>query len=190
MTYPAGPSHEMLSLLFEVTQTVLEPSDAMFHTEKYREYIKVLEWRIVQMKLDQSDTEVPAGMKDVLQMTRLYQLGALIYLERTSRKLPSNVTKADKRAQDGYQILEELGTCRWPFVLFIFGCEARSDEQRKQILRLVPRDKGHYEADRLRFAIQMVQFFWTQDDLGGQDLSYMDKLDAVMSMSGTVPAFV
>lgn len=190
MPYPAGPSHEILSLLFEITQASLEPSDAAFHTERYREYIKVLEWRVKQTKLEELDVESSIRIKDGRQTTKLYQLATLIYLERTSRSLPPDTTKVAQWVQNGLQILEDLGVCRWPLILFIFGFEARSDRQRKQILGFVSRVEDLHGADKLQLTQQLVQFSWTQDDLGAQDLGYLDRIDAVMSISGTVPAFV
>lgn len=176
--------------MFEAMHTGLEPSDPGFHTQRYREYLKTLEWRIRQVKLEKTDEEPSLAERDGLSTARLYQLASLIYVERTSNNLPTDSSKIDRWIDEGFQLLNKPGVDQWPFILFIFGCEARSDTQRKHILSLLSKSRCPARKIRLQRTEHLIRFSWLQDDLGDHGSSYMDKIDAVISISGTVPVFV
>ncbi|RWA04792.1 hypothetical protein EKO27_g10317 [Xylaria grammica] len=92
----------------------------------------------------------------------------------------------------GFAQITEAGTCERLFPIFILGCEANTDERRISVLDLLRRtEETHvWRSNCIRRGLDSV---WIQDDLNAdQDtvLDYINKLNAVVSSSATIPTFV
>jgi hypothetical protein len=120
-------------------------------------------------------------------MLELYQLAALIYLERVSRGFSGQSTELNRYAERAFTILSGMGTCELPFPLFIFGCEAQSDDRRTVLLDMLQQSAP---VRSLEGVAQMLQAIWAQDDLETEhELDYLMKLDIVLSSNFIFPAF-
>lgn len=119
------------------------------------------------------------------KIRELFQLALLTYLERVSLNVSGDSAQISDYKQRAFTIMESLDSCERGFPLFILGCEAREDEQRMTIMRLL----GHSKARHLDVTREMIQGLWAQDDLGFglQEVGYMDKLKAVMASHHALP---
>ncbi|KAH7113922.1 fungal-specific transcription factor domain-containing protein [Dactylonectria estremocensis] len=168
-------SHELLALLSEVCDNVLEPSEPEYHTDDYKNYIKVLEWKLRRMcimpsNIDDIDPTIVASWR----VLELFRLATLIYLVRSSEGVTKASTKLDEWIEASFVIMSQLDVCQSPFPLLILGCEADSDERRMD----------------LELVTTIVQAVWAQDDLAEGGLDFAHKLHVVFSSSGIVPALV
>ena len=190
---PVGPAHELLSLFLKVLCTLRDPSHPDFRTAQYHDKIDSLEQQIKEINPQGPDEELFLSAANGPKVTELYQLALLIYLERCGHNAIGETTKIAALVQRAFRLLDELGTCNWPFLLLILGCEARSDAERLKMLDLVAAAEVQVKERRslnLDYAKNMVQFFWIQDDLGTRPQSYMAMMDTVFGTIGTFPTLL
>jgi hypothetical protein len=131
----------------------------------------------------EGDSCVPAGVE-------LCQLAALVYLERVAGSFFEEKSKANQRIERAFSLFSQLETCKWPFPLLIFACEAWNDDQRITILDLMARIQKNSPGRSLDFVKSMIQSLWVQDDLADQEIGYMDRLSVIISSRESFPAFV
>ena len=182
----------MLTLLSEVCDSAVDPSDPSHNTGEYLNYVEVLEWRVKRVMGPSHTTQMThsALRPDAPTVAKLYQLATLVYAERTLRKLSGPSEKVTQIVDSAFSIFRELETCQWPFPLLIFACEARDDEERVAILDLIAKTERKAHVRSLESLKTMVRFVWTQDDLAEGPIDYADKMSALMSTSDSVPSFV
>lgn len=177
--------------LLIIFQNILDPNEAEFRTDGHQQFLKLLEWKIRNINIKDENTESSlVSTSHLIILTELYQLAALVYLERCARHVSCKSTKVDHLVDRGYQLLGELGQCNWPFILLIFGAEAHTEDRRLEILRLASEAEGGADARNLHYARRVSEFMWTQDDLGGESVIYFHKMQRVLASFPTVPTFV
>lgn len=172
---------------------MVDLSDSRYNTDEFRNYLDVLEWRIKRATgpSHTAQTTHSALRPDAPTVAKLFQLAALVYLERTSKKSSGQPEKVTQIVDSAFSILRELETCQWPFPLLIFACEARGDGERMVILDLIAKTERKAHVRSLECLKTMVRFVWTQDDLLVQEpVDYADKMSTLMSISDSVPSFV
>ena len=90
----------------------------------------------------------------------------------------------------GLQIVASLDACARAFPVVILGCEARSDSDRLVILDLLRRTKSCRKIGFIAGAQKFIEAWWAQDDLHAEEeLDYVRKFDAIMSLSKYRPSF-
>jgi hypothetical protein len=120
----------------------------------------------------------------------LYQLAALLYLERVSRNFSGASDMTSSLTESAFTILKQLDSCNVPLPLFILGLEARTDEQRIIVLGLIERTRKTSLSKSLENVHSMLQAAWTQDDLEtDKDLDYVLKLDTLVTSHLIIPTF-
>lgn len=171
---------------------MVDLSDSRYNTDDYRNYLDVLEWRIKRATgpSHAAQTTHSALRPDPSTVTKLFQLAALVYLERTSKKSSGQSEKVTQVVDSAFSMFRELETCQWPFPLLIFACEARGDGERMVILELIGETESKARVMSLESLKTMVRFVWTQDDLAQEPIDYADKMSTLMSVSDSVPSFV
>lgn len=132
-------------------------------------------------------TEVEKSSVDI---TKLYQLAAQIYLERASTERNMQSEKIKMWLEEAFDILNRLRTCPWPLPLFIVGCEAHDDQRRLAIMQLVSRTENESHMKHLGCLKNLLRVSWTQDDLAHRNMSYIDRMTRIMSLSDTAPILV
>ncbi|KAF4459654.1 Arginine metabolism regulation II [Fusarium albosuccineum] len=175
-----GPSHDILYLLSEVCDTVVPPSDPRYHEVGYREYLKVLEWRLRPIPIKRPKD---AAATDSHILVELYQLSTLIYLRRASVGISPERPQTVEWVHRGFSQLKDFETCAHPFPLLIFGCEAYTDEERASILELISRTEISTPFRNLGFVKAILQTIWVQNDLADGHLDYIQNLGVVLSSS-------
>lgn len=123
------------------------------------------------------------------RLCELHRLGTLVYLDRASGNVSRDSPRVFSWTRKAFDLLSELGTCRWLFPLLVVGCEARSDNRRTIILNLISKTEETHlrNLDCIRSILEAI---WVQDDLADGDLVYIDKLRAILSSSQCLPVFV
>lgn len=186
-------AHPILGLLLEISNISLSSGDARYHTQDYQTHLNDLTSRLE--KLSHVGTNVVSASrtsnKDNEKIVELFRLAALIYLERASRNFSGQSASLDRWTHDGFTILQSLDTGSYPFPLFILACEARNDDRRMVILRLLAHSAQKPHLPHLRAVRTLIQTAWVQDDLQVDgDLEYIRKLNLVLSSSNVIPSFV
>ncbi|KAH6647181.1 fungal-specific transcription factor domain-containing protein [Truncatella angustata] len=181
-------SHPMLDLLYEISNTVKRPTEEGYFSQEYAAYLKDLENRVMTVpfcpeNLGSSSTEA------YLMGAELYQIAALIYLERTSCNFSGQSIKIMRLVERGFEIFQQQDTSSASLAIFILGLEARSDEQRKFILDLIERNATRSNLRSLEAVSRMLQAAWNQDDLETEnDVNYVLKLDTIINSNNIIPA--
>ncbi|KAH6876623.1 fungal-specific transcription factor domain-containing protein [Thelonectria olida] len=184
-------SHELLALLSEVCDNVLEPSNPEYHTDDYKSYIRVLEWKLRRIRVIPSDIDdIEPAIVASWRVLELFRLATLIYVVRSSEGATKASTKLDAWIETAFAIMSQVDACQSPFPLLILGCEADSDERRMVWLELVSKTKKATHPRDLEFVTAIMQAVWAQDDLAEEGLDYAHKLHVIFSSNEIVPALV
>jgi hypothetical protein len=148
--------------------------------------------RLIETHVDCDDNAYSLSESEAgsLNAIKLYQLAALIYVERASMQRFNQSAKIRGWLDRAMTILESLRACPWPLPLLIIGCEAQSDKHRFVILELICRTGKHTYSGNLGCLRTLLRISWTQDDLAQSNLSYLDRLSGIMSISEIVPTLV
>lgn len=187
-----GCSLEILSAISALIDTVLEMET---DDDPRSEDLDRLERRF---KYSEQDIRVEnldgPHSDDRIQKTRnvaeLYRLAGLIYLHRAGRRTPLSNPVLQQLTEDAYRILETLETCERTFPLFIISCEARRDDRRAIILRLINATQNRFAPTNMLRVRSFIERFWAQEDLDvDQEIDYATKITAVLSTNNGLPAF-
>ena len=124
-------------------------------------------------------------------LVELYRLAALLYLNRAALKYSGHELKHRRLVEEALLLLGDLQVHQASWPLFIIACEAKTDAQRKEVLRLFPETAPRlYVKSSIDGLRHMVQTCWNQDDLhADRGLDYTTKLSAVISSSKFLPPF-
>jgi hypothetical protein len=173
----------------EVIESVVSPSDPKYHTDYYWRRLETLDWNLKHLPVTPEDSKLPLPKSDgsIFIIAKLYQLAALIYIVRASTDRSGQSDKLRRLLDDALSTLEGLQTCPWSLPLLLIGCEAQSDEHRLTILELIHRTGKLTYMGNLGCLKIVFRISWIQDDLAQCDLSYMDKLTRLMSLTDNAP---
>lgn len=187
-------SHQVLRLLSEVCDTILYPWGPQYYADEYREYLDGLESRLRKSILltgPDIGTSPQVVIQDVAQVLELFRLAGLVYLERASRNFSGQSTKLEQWTDEAFSIFTKLDACQYPFPLFIFGCEARTDDRRMAILDLIAKTEQDPHVRNVQEVRSLIQSVWIQGDLEVDgEVEYIRKLNLVLSSRDVVPSFV
>jgi hypothetical protein len=141
---------------------------ALDSTKKdYRDRLALLEWQLKSLSLTDStnNTSCAAEEHAMLKIMELYRLATLTYLERASGNQSRQSNKLSRWTKKAFTMLSELETCRWQFPLLIFGCEARCDDRRMIIMKLISRTEKSAHVRSFNTISSIIQFIWGQASL-------------------------
>ncbi|KAL2865884.1 Zn(II)2Cys6 transcription factor [Aspergillus lucknowensis] len=121
----------------------------------------------------------------------LFQLSILIYFNRVTSYALEPQRTTQSRIQRGLAIFSTLHSCPRQFPLFIIGCEARTEEERRTVLELIDRTEKSASSRSTFIVGALTNRVWVQDDLAGdQEVGYREKMDAIVSVCSLLPTFV
>jgi Fungal specific transcription factor domain len=187
-------SHQVIRLLSEVCNTILYPWGSQYYDDEYRQYLGGLESRLTK-SISLTGPEIGAAPQGVIEevspVLELFRLATLVYLERASKNFSGQSSKLDQWTEDAFTILTQLNVCQYPFPLFIFGCEARTDSRRIGILDLISKTEEHLHLRNVQEVGELIQSVWVQEDLEvNGEVGFIRMLNLVLSSSDVVPGFV
>ena len=116
----------------------------------------------------------------------------LLYLVRASESPLQRAANLKSLLARAFSIAENSSTCHHFFPLFILACEARTDEQRITILKVMDRNEGGIHIRSMRDLKSRILSMWVQQDLNADTdlvINYHSILDAVISSGYTFPSF-
>ncbi|KAI0127358.1 fungal-specific transcription factor domain-containing protein [Xylariales sp. AK1849] len=182
--------HEIIRLLHELFDTIVKTTNLTYHSPEYAESLRNLESRILNVSTDVGTTDEHEHMDASREIVELYKLAALIYLERVSKNFSGRSDKIDSYVERAFEILGKSPIWNLPLPLFLFGCEARTDERRWVIMEIIEQTAKSPSSRSLEGVRRMVQAVWVQDDLEtNNELDYVTKLDAVVTSNAIIPTF-
>ncbi|KAG8168375.1 hypothetical protein KVR01_001124 [Diaporthe batatas] len=154
--------------------------------DDHKSILKALDWRIrtvpVLLKPDEA-----AKMMTIIE---LYRLAALVYIHRASSNLLNQESQAQRDIDEGFMLLSKMDACERQFPIFVLGCEARTDGQRKIIMDLILRTEKRVTSRSFNHVTALLHAVWAQDDLADVQINYGNKLTAVISRCAIVPSLV
>lgn len=146
-------------------------------------FFKILDWRIRSM-------QVFLVADDASLAAELYRLAMLVYLDQASGNALKQTARTKDRVDRAFALMGQLRTCPRQFPIFIFGCEARTEDQRAAVLDLIARSEQDPSSRSFVHAKLLMQAVWAQDDLAERELNYFDKISYVVSCCKIMPIFV
>ncbi|KAF2664013.1 hypothetical protein BT63DRAFT_429548 [Microthyrium microscopicum] len=187
-------SHDILRHLYIMFEMIQDATNSSYHSDEYENFLSCFE-----NSLSIIDTRAPASTSDSVSNSKiewaatieLFKLSGLIYLKRASRNFSGHSLELDTMVQRAYVLLDNLRifSSGWP--LLIIGCEARTDEHRMMVLERIERAQTSSNSRSLLELRSILEQIWVQDDLAtGYELSYLNKLDAVIGSYSVIPSFV
>ncbi|KAH7380058.1 fungal-specific transcription factor domain-containing protein [Pyrenochaeta sp. MPI-SDFR-AT-0127] len=181
-------AHPVMQLLAEVFETILSSSNPHYHTTEYQQSLNNLTFRLENVSLVSEHGEEAQCDSASLELTRL---AALVYLERVSRNFSGQSAKIGKWIIQAQAILIQLRECPSHFTLFIFGCEAHTDEDRLILLALFTRIEQRPYINSFLGLKGLIQSAWIQHDLEVDgSLEYVHKINLVLSSRNIIPNFM
>ncbi|KAK3714722.1 hypothetical protein LTR37_007702 [Vermiconidia calcicola] len=187
-----GYSREVLECILAITNLVYDSQvlspDPALHYRRVTEVERRL--RLYQ----RGEGEMGTGQEDGRDfeepvVTRLYQMAALIYLTRIGHEDSTEFQSTFHTAavNNGLALLARVDVREVPWPLFVIGCEAATDVQRKQVLQLLSADSVDADEPTPR---RLMEAFWIQDDLDTtRELTYVKKMSGVISALPSLPSF-
>ncbi|KAL6875812.1 fungal-specific transcription factor domain-containing protein [Trichoderma longibrachiatum] len=174
-----GCSLELLDLLCQTIDAVYEPDDPNFQSESHLKQIRSLEIRLKYLQQRQSslfplDT-TPQESTQETTVAELYRLATTIYLLRMAKREPDSAKSVLQAVDKAYETLNRLEHCERPWPLFVIALEARSEEHRGIMLRVLGKSVERRPLGAMALVARMVPDAWTQLDLreGGVDPSML-----------------
>lgn len=187
-----GFSREVLECVLAITSLVYDSQVLSLDSAvRYRRVTEVERRLRLQYRLT---GEINIGQEsgrdfETRVVNRLYQLAALIYLDRIAHKTSSEhqSTFHTTAVSDGLALLACVEVREVPWPLFVIGCEAATDVQRKQVLRLFDAERAADDGPTPR---RLMEAFWIQDDLDTtRKLTYVKKMSGVICALPSLPSF-
>jgi hypothetical protein len=167
-TIPAKPYHYM----------------SVEEVHNYKSFLMMLDWRLRVIQV----SDMVLGTSEMIRIMELYQLAALVYLNRVSEDLLDQSARTQQQIDKAFSIFSELSSCERQFPIFILGCEARTDDQRAIVLDLIARTKKGTSSRPITQVKLLLHAMWAQDDLADQELNYWDKLSTIISACSIMPS--
>lgn len=211
-------------LLADVLDLKNSPGYDEYHPETYQARLESLESRMAsaycratkRLRQASQSTQPSAPRVQVEARKRLFISATWIYFLRTAWHLVGPSPTVDILLRDAFDAndttgIPNLDSCNLPFVLFILGCEATSEERRRAVLDLIRRTvalsrDGDGGLDQsmstpsvpsrpLGDVRGLLEAVWAMEDLhanneAGRQLVYEHKLHLVFSASEILPALV
>lgn len=190
--------NKVLELLSDICKTVLPASEPRSQTKAYKDSINALEKRVESSEVfsaSPSNRCSELGIKGQgAVVAELHRIAMLIYLARASNDPSRPPEKLTHLVDRGMVILSNLSYYDSPFPVMMIGCEARDDEERLAVLKLIARTQScSYSRHRLECVRDFLRGVWNQADLhaeNGIEFDSMETLTAVVSTSEVMPLFV
>ncbi|KAF2792458.1 hypothetical protein K505DRAFT_307580 [Melanomma pulvis-pyrius CBS 109.77] len=185
-------SIEVLSTIACIIDVVLEmETNKNSHTETLDKLDRRLKFAKQYVRIEDLDASMCIDRKRQIEdIAELYRLAGLIYLNRAGRNVPTSSPVLQRLTEKAFVILETLHTCERTFPLFLVGCEARTDDQRTIVLRVIDRTQSRFPPASIMRIRGYIERFWAQNDLDtGQAIDYALKMTTAMSNADGLPAF-
>ena len=186
----AASSLDVIELLGEVSDATSArlPVDAAREDRgKHVNFLKILGCRIQKVVISAEDAE---HRPEPQQIMDLFRSALLVYLYRANQEFLGSTSETQERVDHSFEVLARLRFCDRQFPIFVFGCEARTEEQRRVILDVMARTEETVPCRSYQYMRTILAGFWSQDDLADGHVEYSQRLGRVLRWCTNLPAFV
>lgn len=187
----------MLDIFSQIIDVVLDRDDPRCLSEDHLRSVRVLELRldrIEQRPSEVSEQDVDVASESELarsaQLAELYRLTVSIYLQRLGKGVSRTSPVLSRLVDTAFRMLESISVCERPLLLFIIALEARTDEERLIILRVLARSLEARPLGNLPLTERLIHAAWVQQDLHEEaDVNQLKVYNAVVSGNRVPPSF-
>lgn len=186
-----GCSLELLDLLCQAIDAVYEPGEPDYQSESHLKLVRSLEIRLKYLQQRQS-TVVPLDGPETTQGTivaELFRLATLIYLLRMAKGEPESSKSVTTVVEQAYEVLSQLDYCERPWPLFVIALEARSEEHRMSMLRVLEKSLKRRPLGPMTLVNKMIPDAWTQQDLRNSSIDPFTLYGMIISRHRVPPCF-
>lgn len=117
-----------------------------------------------QLSPDEVAISTDAQIKAASATAELYRLASLLYLQRVVPDTGDEVRRATYLRQ-AFAALGDVPVATGPWPVFVFACEARTDEERTYILETLDRMDKVRNVGNVRVMRTILETIWKQRDL-------------------------
>ncbi|PLB49745.1 hypothetical protein P170DRAFT_456280 [Aspergillus steynii IBT 23096] len=183
------PTIQLLSNVCDAVAARPPPTAPAEKLSEYLSFVNILEWRVRAMPISTPERNGVQRLESA-KMTELFQLSMLVYLNKATGNVSEPAIALQQHISRAFKLFSDLAACDRQFPLFVLGCEAETDEERRIVLDLITRTEKSASSRSLFLVTRLIQAIWVQDDLADGELNYMDKLSAMISCCTIMPTFV
>lgn len=181
----------MINLIYRMSSIQSQDEAVDNGDSEIPDTLSSIEYDLVELQQDtraMSSTNSPMELEHNSQISQLYRLAGLIYLERVLKDTP-NQGRLARWSTEAFHIIGQLKICERPFPIFFVACEARTDDKRQSILAILDRTQQTAQGNGLCATRRMIESMWVQQDLASdiEDLKYVDILNTTISSSESLP---
>ncbi|EHK18365.1 uncharacterized protein TRIVIDRAFT_77131 [Trichoderma virens Gv29-8] len=186
-----GCSLELLDLLCQAIDAVYEPGDPDYQSESHLKLIRSLEIRLKYLQQRQSTVAPLDGpeMRQEAIVAELYRLAAIIYLLRMAKGEPENSKAVAHVVDQAYELLQQLVYCERPWPLFVVALEARTEEHRMRMLKVLEKSLERRPLGPMTLVNRMIPDAWTQQDLRESSIDAFTLYGMIISRHRVPPCF-
>ncbi|KAM0444331.1 hypothetical protein ACHAO4_010283 [Trichoderma viride] len=182
----------VLEPIAAVCDILVEPHDPRAQATEYQSKIHSLESTLINNPVPKTTIIESDDGEDII--AELYHLATLVYLFNGSASSCTLNHQLDGLIDRGFYLIRKLSTCERSFPLLILGSEARNDEERMLLLELIHKTGAKHNDSSLMRIKAGLEMVWSQRDLEADEdeyseLSYLHRLDAIISSACTLPFF-
>ncbi|CAG9984578.1 unnamed protein product [Clonostachys byssicola] len=188
LDYPSSRT-KILNLLSTTFDTIIDPRSQLGQSEGYKDRLVNLK-RIIQAF---PVTPLYNNTSPCPKTTELYRIVTIIYLYRASQGFLQFSEEIESLTNRAYSMPNEWPCCFHFFPVLILSCEARTEERRLWILRLLKRSSHGPRGRELQALRIAVQSLWVQQDLHADSdvlINYYGLISSVVSSSSSLTPFV
>ncbi|PNH70236.1 hypothetical protein VD0002_g389 [Verticillium dahliae] len=135
---------------------------------------------------DEAASSSAVQIKDASATAELYRLAALLYLQRVV-PAPGDDMRSAAYLQQIFAALRTVRVATSPWPVFITACEARTEDERVQILRVLERMDEIRNVGNVRVMRSLIESIWKQQDLRDSS-GKSEALRWWLCVDGEVPA--
>lgn len=175
---------------------VRKRGDSKLKPNEHSDAVYSLERRLLNIDqqlcggIDVEEFHVIGSRVHYTMISRLFQLSALIYLDRVARGSPISSSKSQAYARDAFDTLRNHGVCERPLPMLLMSLQAERDEDRMLILGILASMTKDLPLSNLDMTERMIRRIWAQQDLHGvESTDALFVLNAVISANQTLPSF-
>lgn len=188
-----NPPTALLDLLREVIDVAEAQTPSHYSSGGYSEYTLELESKLNENCRILCDQQL-AGSEDQKAVTA-FGLSVLLYLWRLTGGSRNDMsTKIASLIDEAFDYLSQLDALRHPLPMFLLGCEAQTDNQRRIILELISRTERKTSTLAMSYVKGMTRSAWVQQDLrrnrSTATIEYKEMLNNLISSCKKLPTFI
>ncbi|CRK34985.1 hypothetical protein BN1708_006608, partial [Verticillium longisporum] len=135
---------------------------------------------------DEAANSSTVQIKDASATAELYRLAALLYLQRVV-PAPGDDMRSAAYLQQIFAALRTVRVATSPWPVFITACEARTEHERVQILRVLERMDEIRNVGNVRVMRSLIESIWKQQDLRDSS-GKSEAMQWWLCVDGEVPA--